>query len=382
MTRTARAAWVVVVLLLATSALGCDEERERRRPPTGPPPGFSSALARAASTRPPDAGELGKPADPVDPPPQTGDLKVEVERFTTVDACVAEHARIDPLVGDSLRAVGYGTFVRDACRILEALKAKDRAKCEAITASSLKAHCVSTVAMATGNPDACPWDIPSEPESGRATRCLAVAARDPRLCAAESTMSGRAACEAVASRDKTKCALAGEDREECARQVERMKGFLEPGDVKAPTLLAPRAELVIKADGGAGGARDVTSEVRRGVVLVADRGGKLSFVIGRLELHAGSSMVPGPGHPPRAGARLGVGDKTEVDRFELELPLRPPLVVPGARAELKGTATAKEPKRGSPITFEIEGRVDDVEVKLTGTTFVRDVVSATAERGR
>lgn len=375
MTRPRAAAWALAALL-AASAVGCDDERERRRP-SGPPPGYPSAIARAASARPPDGGDPGRAADPVDPPPQSGDLKAEVERFTTVDACVADHARIDPLVGDALRAVGYGTFVRDTCRILEALKSKDRAKCEPITASSLKAHCVSTVAMATGNADACPWDIPSEPEGGRAVRCLAVASRDPRLCAAETTMTGRASCEAVATRDKTKCALAGEDKDECARQVERMKGFLEPGDVKAPTLLAPRAELVIKTDGGAGGPRDLTSEIRRGVVLVTDRGGKPSFTVGRLELHAGSSMVPGPGHPPRAGARLTLGDKADVERFELELPLRPALVVPGARAELKATATAKEPKRGSPITFEIEGRVDDVEVKLTGTTFVRDVVSTT-----
>ncbi|MBL8610448.1 MAG: hypothetical protein JNL38_24130 [Myxococcales bacterium] len=373
MTNERAAAWVVVGLL-ATSAVGCDDERDRRRP-TGSPRDFPSALARAASARP-DAGEPGRPADPIDPPPQSGDLKAEVERFTTVDACVAEHARIDPLVGDALRAVGYGTFVRDTCRILEALKAKDRGKCDAITASSLKSHCVSTVAMAAGAPDACPWEIPQEPESGRAPRCLAVAARDPRLCAAESTLTGRAACEAVATRDKTKCTLAGEEKEECTRQVERLRGFIDPSEVKLPTLIPPDAKLVLKTDGGVGGPRDLTTEVRRGVVLVVERGDRVTMVLGRVELRGGSSLVPGPGHSVRVGAKLVVGEKAEVERFEIELPLRPALVVPGSRSDLKASVTAKETKRGAPIAFSIEGTVDDVELKVTGSTFVRDVVSA------
>src|SRR5262245_61419137 len=57
------------------------------------------------------ARALGKDAaaftSPVDPAPPAGDLRADVERFTSLDDCVERHATIDPLVGDALQSIGY-----------------------------------------------------------------------------------------------------------------------------------------------------------------------------------------------------------------------------------------------------------------------------------
>ncbi len=127
----------------------------------------------------------------VDPPAAAGDLQAEIQGFGGIDACVEQKAHLDPLLGDALEAIGYDTFVRDACRVLDAAKAGDPARCDAIDASSLRRQCVSTVAVSKGDADACPWNIPSRPEDGRDTWCLAMAARDPR-CAPQRTRPRRA----------------------------------------------------------------------------------------------------------------------------------------------------------------------------------------------
>src|ERR1044071_6588769 len=54
----------------------------------------------------------------VDPSPPSGDLKSDIESFTTLDACVRARAMADPLLGDAIEALGYDTLMRDACRIL------------------------------------------------------------------------------------------------------------------------------------------------------------------------------------------------------------------------------------------------------------------------
>src|ERR1700722_10497547 len=60
------------------------------------------------------------------PPAPAGDLKAEIDRFTTVEACALERARLDPLVGDALEAIGYDTFFLDAWRLIHAGRAEAR----------------------------------------------------------------------------------------------------------------------------------------------------------------------------------------------------------------------------------------------------------------
>src|SRR5262249_3239300 len=73
--------------------------------------------------------------------PPSGDLRSDIESFTTLDACVRARATVDPLLGDAIEALGYDTLTRDACRILQALKAKNTEACRPIASSALRNRC-------------------------------------------------------------------------------------------------------------------------------------------------------------------------------------------------------------------------------------------------
>jgi hypothetical protein len=163
-------ATLAVLAALAIAPAACDGEPrssgEASRTGSLDDVGKRLDLARqsAGSGAPETARGLGGEGDAgdleikIDPPAPAGDLKAEIARFTTIDACVAERARVDPIVGDALEAIGYDTFLRDACRVVDAAKANDPARCAAIDASSLEARCRATVAEVSASPEACPWD--------------------------------------------------------------------------------------------------------------------------------------------------------------------------------------------------------------------------------
>lgn len=82
-----------VLLSVALLCAGCDDNKPAVPAEQAPPPTPSpSALSI-------DAGVLG---DFLAPPAPAGDLKPELDRFVNVDQCVAERAKLDPLVGDAL----------------------------------------------------------------------------------------------------------------------------------------------------------------------------------------------------------------------------------------------------------------------------------------
>ena len=159
-------------------------------------------LASVAAKLGVDAGEI---EGVVDPPAPAGDFRAELAAFTTVDACVAQRGALDPAVGDALEAIGYDTLVRDACRMLEAAHAQDRKRCAGIDASSLRERCEALVAELAGDPDACPFQFPARPESGRDPVCIAVAVHDARFCAAAVGAPDRATCEATFALDDGPC---------------------------------------------------------------------------------------------------------------------------------------------------------------------------------
>jgi hypothetical protein len=167
-----------------------------------------------------------EPAD--DPAPPSGDLKSDIAAFTTLDACVRARTAMDPLLGDAIDALGYGGIVRDACRILLALKDKNIEACRPIVASGLRAKCESYVAIALGNPSLCPING-SGKFAARDTICLARASRDERMCAAASP-GERARCRALVLGRRSEC---GAD-ESCARQVDRYKSLLEKPEEGPP----------------------------------------------------------------------------------------------------------------------------------------------------
>ncbi|HKQ70722.1 MAG TPA: hypothetical protein VJT73_15355 [Polyangiaceae bacterium] len=123
----------VIVLLIAASAalFGCD----KRELDPEPPRPRTEARLRGGAADPQPSRELQLEleslaakanAAEVDPVAPSGDLKSDVEAFTTLDACAAARAVKDPLLGDAIGALGYDTLARDACRILEAMKTRDR----------------------------------------------------------------------------------------------------------------------------------------------------------------------------------------------------------------------------------------------------------------
>jgi hypothetical protein len=365
--------------LVLGAVVACENKPEASKPPSETPASPASIAAALGI----DAAAL---APPIDPPPPAGDLKVELERFTTVEQCVRERAgTIDPLVGDGLHAIGYDTFLRDACTMLEASKLKDKKKCGAIDATSLRVRCETMVAMVSNQPDECPWDVPDLPARGRASTCVAVAARDPRLCVTEPRF-GKVQCEAIASRDDKKCASLPEgERAACRREVERFKNVLEPA-IAAPALAAPAGKLTIEPIEGTPEPQsknaDVTIDVARGVVLV---GGvdRASFELGYARGPGGAAfLAPMPAARTRFAAKVSVArdvTSARLDSFELDVPGAGTISVPGARSDLKLVVTKLERARGAEVAFSIEGAVGVAprayKIKLDATTFVRDVVS-------
>ncbi|HZW76089.1 MAG TPA: hypothetical protein VFF43_21235, partial [Caldimonas sp.] len=257
---------------------------------------------------------------PVDPPAPAGDLRADIDQYKSLDACVAERSRLDPLVGDALEALGYDTFLRDACRVLDAAKAKEPKRCEAIDASALRARCAAVVAAFAGDPDACPWEVGSRPLLGRDSTCVAEAAHDPRLCAG----AARDACETCAAlvwRDPKRCEglPAAADRGACRRDVQRWAGVLAaPAEGLAP-LAKPTAKLVLVPLEGTSPSvereTDVTDAVERGVVLAEGRDG-VRFDIGTMREEARGYFAAAPVSRPYASFSIFVPVGTKQARIE------------------------------------------------------------------
>lgn len=385
--RRIRAAAVALTAVAAVAALGCDRD-ERGVPPRPGEPVDPATLARALGK---DAAEV---TATVDPPAAAGDLKSEAAKFTTLDECVAQHAALDPLVGDALAAIGYDTFVRDACRVLEATKAHDPRKCEPIDASSLRARCEAVVAMVEGKPDDCPYDVAGDRARGREPTCVAVAARDARLCAGEIA-SRRTACEALATADAKKCSggagahVSDLDRRACARDVDRWRTTLEPLPPAGPAL--PAAKGVIEVHGAEGTAdpaqprSDVTIDVERGVVLSREPGGT-RIRVGQLAELGGVPHVASPTSSTKIAFEIVLPKdppgEARVERFELDVPGSTVSTgAAGHSAGLKATVKKMERTRGGPIEIVIDGLAGSApgayKVHAELTTWVRDLVGLT-----
>ncbi len=318
-------------------------------------------------------------APPTDPPAPAGDLRAEIDGFTTLDACVTEHARTDPLVGDALRAIGYDTFLRDACRVLAAMKDKKVDVCKSIDAQGLRLRCEASVAMSVGAPDSCPWEVFDTPSRGRDARCVAVASRDARLCAG-SARADRVACEAMVARDEKRCA--GDAA--CAREVSRWRNVLPPPE-SAGAPFTTRAKLTLHgADGTADPAQtetDLASDFSRGIVVMMDFEG--SHVEIGMRQQIGTTMFA---PPPTTRARLALAllvpeDKlASIEHAEVAVPGGATLVLPGVRFDGSVRVTKLEPVRGGDLEARLDGTLGAppraYKVKVEIATFVRDVVRA------
>jgi hypothetical protein len=360
--------------------VACDDDSARARPPRP-----ASPVGSATGAREGDGGEV---PDSVDPPAPAGDLGADIAAFTTLDACVAARSGVDPLVGDALEAIGYDTLLRDACRTLDAVHARDTKRCNDILASSLRAHCVAAVAEVDGDPDACPWDVATHPERGRDPVCIALASRDPRPCAGALEPGDRAACQAILAHDAAPCARLGPaDRARCDRDRRRWASVITAVTASATPASVPQGKVIVSSAGDAGAAGAVQTfpvDVSRGVVLVEHIDG-VHVVVGA-PLGGGGFVASSPNTLGSASFELVVpadSRKARVESGEVRAPGQPPAIFDGSRASgLAVRVTKLERSRGGAVELSVSGSIQDgVRVDATASTFVRDVVKASALLG-
>ena len=377
---------LLAAVVAPTLIAACDDKTT-----TVPRPAPSVAPAspsRVAAILGIDAGAF---VDTADPPAPAGDLKADLDRFVNVETCVRERANVDPLVGDGLRAIGYDTFLRDACRLLEAAKDKKRETCDRIDSSAMRARCQSWVAMVAQTPDACPLQFDGIATRGRNVTCLAVAGKDPRLCTAEPRSAVRATCDALASRDEARCdVLLPPDRPGCKREVTRWHALLVPPLTGLPALAAPRGKLVVKGDSGTPdpptSEADLSTELARGGVVVTSRE-RARVELGMIGESETSRIAPSPNRRARLGIAVllepGATPKDPpkplLERLELEIPGEATLVYPGVRCDCRITTSRVDRTRGGEIALGLQGTISagsrSYRVEVDLATFARDVVS-------
>ncbi len=366
---------------------GCD----RDTPPfstsaAGSATAREAPLASVAAVLGVDAQELESTAGP---PPPAGDLESDIHAFTTIEACVESRSQMDPLLGDALDAIGYETFLNDACRVLDAAKARDARRCGAIDASVLRERCTATVAEIAGEADTCPWEIAGRPAEGRDPACLAIASRDRRLCAGVNGGSPRATCEAIAAHDASVCGrLPGRAAQaRCLRTARRwMTTVAASHDASRP--LVSGGILTFSAASAAGAEAsgtmvDFGPDLERGVVLVQRRDG-LRFTAGYPRVG-----VEAIGASPNVRASIALdlfvpssdsGTSGAIERAVLLIPGRVPIVTPSARSTLQAKFETFEPARAGTLKLVVDGDLTDAasswHVHAEVTTFVRDVVRA------
>jgi hypothetical protein len=323
-----------------------------------------------------DAGLGG----PTDSPPPSGDLRSEIDAFTTLDACARARTLGDPLLGDVVESMGYDTLVLDACRMLEALKAQDPKPCKPIALSALRTRCETSVAVRAGKPALCPVTAPPGRAASRDPECLARASRDERLCAA-AIAPDRPTCTALVLGDPAKCA----GNATCVRQVARWRALIEKPADHRPFP----AQGHIDVRGAEGTPDPATRSID--LVDVAHQGAVLTrLAAGRTKVTIGSSAPLAPrvsDEKPRllveivvsaadlkkGAVALGPG-QIKIDLFAPKIQERSLATV----ADAKLTGCALGPDVGSPVKIALEATLYDAPKKYAVTidieTFVRDVI--------
>lgn len=379
---------------------GCDKSKD------GPDAGPSSG--EVAQRLGIDASELS--VDPSDPIAPAGNLREESERFTTLEACVAERAKVDPLLGDAIRAIGYDTLFYDGCRVLHATKDRDVHACEPIVSSALRARCETLVAIARADGEGCPRVRETSVVRGRSPTCLAAATGDARLCQGEPPLQ-RIHCEALVMRDERRCEWLPDDQKRpgmgkrsCLRELTRLRAMLPEAKTALPPLVTPKAELEVSLGtgeirpddagtpdpGDAGPTRqrfDATPEVAQGLVIFPAYARREVFDRSRLGMEIGSVSDTQPvfvASAPTRAPRLAVfvsfakgGTDARIERLELDLPGARSHTYPGERFRGQVSITKIGDVRGAEVSFTVRGELYEnrIAVSLTGTTFLRDVVT-------
>lgn len=364
-----------LVAALACAIAGCEKDSPPL-PPQEPPP--KPRFVPPADSELPlllglDAGDFVPP----DPPPPAGDLRAEADSFKDLDSCVRQRATLDPVVGDAVDALGYETFLRDACRVIEAVKTRSTAPCEAITATSLRERCATSVAVVLGDSQTCPMVGQSHD-----ALCVALARRDARLCASVGA-DRKATCRAMLARDKKKC---GADAR-CGRMVERWKGLLPETSDKPELGTKVTVELTAIVDGGKQKATRVDLSSHVNPAMVVKMAGSTRILIGEVvsapwppfqvatEPRVSMVLMASPENVKQGIHALGA----EQLGFELLIPKTASLSSKAQRSPAAVTIDMVGTDIGSPVRFNVEADVGEEgsswHVSLKVNTYVRDVVT-------
>jgi hypothetical protein len=308
-----------------------------------------------------------------DPAPPSGDLKSDVEAFTTLDACVRARSMSDALLGDAIDALGYDTLTRDACRILQALKDKKTTACKPIASTALRDRCETYVAVVNADASACPMGG-SGRFAARDPVCLARANRDEHLCAA-ALVTDRARCRALVLGKKSEC---GRD-DACARQVERFKSLFErPANRPAPPAHL-HVEIAEKDSPKATQSFDLDDVAAAGAIVRPGQSGT------RVSLGAPKNALWPAADAPQATPKLfvEVSGAPSAKKGFAGSDLRLDLLVPKTAvlsavlaSDTKITIDQLSVDPGGPIKFVVESTLREAprnfRVKLDVETFVRE----------
>ncbi len=325
----------------------------------------------------------------VDPPRPAGDFKADVAAFTTVEDCMRDRSKVDPVLGDALENIGYDTFVRDACRVLEASRTKDPRKCSLIDASTLKARCNAVVAIVMQKPDACPR-VSAGTTRGRDPLCLAQASRSPIFCAAVEHHD-RPTCEATLGKDEKACdsLLIEEERASCVRDAVRWRSTLTDGAPLVTALAPVRATLDVHGAEGRPDPKqttaDWTAELARGVVVVKESA-RWRAMFGDIDELSLTPKATNPMSPAKLGFQLRFGPeataKVDLEGATLSVPGASSLTCASSKCELVTKVRKVNATRGGAISLEIDGTfgagAQAFKIHADVTTFVRDVMDTTA----
>lgn len=183
-------------------------------------------------------------------------------------ACAADLAARTPApVRTTLGDLGYDRLFEDACLAQQAETHRDAAACAELSVSTLRERCVARVAIASARPSDCPA---ARTMAGRDPLCVALAARDRRLCAVGSSLD-RAVCEAALGRDVACAHLRDAERDVCTTRVADL-GVLD-GDVRTTPALEAAMSMRV------GSGTRPTSAADRGVRVIS-RGCTRVLVLG------------------------------------------------------------------------------------------------------
>lgn len=325
----------------------------------------------------------------VDPPRPAGDFKADVAAFTTVEDCMRDRSKVDPVLGDALENIGYDTFVRDACRVLEASKTRDSRKCSLIDASTLKARCSAVVAIVMQKPDACPR-VSAGTTRGRDPLCLAQASRSPILCASVEHHD-RPTCDATLGKDEKACdsLLIDEDRVACVRDAVRWRSTLAEGAPLVVALAPVKATLEVHGAEGHPDPKqtsfDWTAELARGVVVVKETP-RWRAMFGDIDELSLTPKATSPLSLAKLGFQLRFGAeataKVDLEGASLSVPGASSMTCASSKCELVTKVRKVDATRGGAISLEIDGTfgggAQAFKVHADVTTFVRDVMDTAA----